>query len=78
MKFSENLKHYRLAFGCTQKDMAALLGLTERGYRYYENGQREPNLSTLIKIADFLKISLDDLVGREFDPHSCEESADGC
>lgn len=64
MKFADNLKRYRLMVGYTQKEMANILGITERGYRYYENGQREPNLSALVLIADLLKISLDDLVGR--------------
>lgn len=66
MKFYENLKNYRLAMGYTQVDMAHYLGMTERGYRYYESGQREPNLSTLIVIADYLNVSLDTLVGRTF------------
>ena len=66
MNFYENLKTYRLMLGCTQKEMSVILGLSERGYRYYENGQREPDLTALVTIADYLKVSLDDLIGREF------------
>lgn len=66
MLFHENLKKYRLMVGCTQSQMARFLGMTERGYRYYENGQREPSLSALIQIADFMNVSLDQLVGRQF------------
>ena len=65
MDFCNNLKHFRLAMGCTQKDMAAYLGITERGYRNYEIGAREPSLSDLVRIADKLNVSLDALVGRD-------------
>lgn len=64
MKFNECLKHQRELYGCTQKQMAELIGITARSYQRYESGDREPNISTLIQIADFFKISLDDLVGR--------------
>lgn len=66
MDFSQNLKHFRLMIGMTQKEMADYLGMTERGYRNYEIGAREPNLSVLVVIADKLNISLDALVGRTF------------
>lgn len=66
MEFSKRLKEFRLAIGCTQEELATLLGITTRGYRNYELGAREPNLSFLIALADRLNISLDDLVGREF------------
>lgn len=65
MDFCKNLKHFRLAMGCTQKEMAAYLGITERGYRNYEIGAREPSLSDLVRIADKLNVSLDALVGRD-------------
>lgn len=66
MNFSKNLKEYRKSVGLTQSEMAQHLGMTERGYRYYENGQREPNLSALVVIADYLNVSIDDLIGRKF------------
>ncbi len=66
MNFSQNLKQFRLMIGMTQKEMAAYLGMTERGYRNYEIGAREPSLNVLVIIADKLDISLDVLVGRTF------------
>ncbi len=66
MDFSDKLKQLRLLLGCTQSQMADLLGITARGYRNYELGAREPELSTLIKLADYFEVSLDDLVGRNF------------
>lgn len=66
MKFSQKLKELRLLLGCTQAQMADLLGITARGYRNYELGSREPELSILIKLADYFNVSLDELVGRDF------------
>ena len=66
MQFKENLKKYRLALSLTQKEMAENIGISERGYRYYEMGTREPNLTTLVQIADVLHVSLDKLIGRNF------------
>lgn len=66
MEFSKKLKQLRLALNCTQAEMANLLGVTVRGYRNYELGAREPELSVLIKLADYFNVSLDELVGRNY------------
>lgn len=66
MKFNERLKYQRESSGYTQKQMAELIGIAPRSYQRYESGEREPNIATLVQIADFFKISLDDLIGRHF------------
>lgn len=66
MNFNERLKYHRENYGCTQKQMAELIGITPRSYQRYESGEREPNIETLVHIADIFKISLDDLIGRNF------------
>lgn len=66
MDFPSKLKYLRLSLNCTQAQMADLLGVTVRGYRNYELGAREPELSVLIKLADYFNVSLDELVGRTF------------
>lgn len=66
MEFSKKLKYLRCTINCTQAQMAELLGITVRGYRNYELGAREPELSVLIKLADYFNVSLDELVGRNF------------
>ena len=65
MKFSENLRQLREKQGLTQKELAEELGISLRAYQYYERNEREPQLSTLIRIADYFDVSLDELVGRE-------------
>lgn len=64
--FHHFLKKYREMACATQKQMAERLEITPNAYQKYELGTREPNLDTLIKIADILEVSLDDLVGRDF------------
>ena len=68
MTFPERLLQLKQERKLLQKDIAASIGLSLRGYQYYEKGQREPTLSTLIALADFFDVSLDYLVGRSEDP----------
>lgn len=65
MTFSEHLLYLRRQKRLKQTDIANAVGITERGYRNYELGLREPPLSTLIALADFYDLSLDELVCRE-------------
>lgn len=66
MNFNECLKYERELCGYTQKQLAEFLEITPRSYQRYESGEREPNINTLIKIANLFNISLDKLVGRNF------------
>lgn len=68
MTFPEHLLKLRISRGLSQKDLAAEIGIAVRAYQYYEYGQREPQLSTLVAIADFYGLSLDELVCRERRP----------
>ena len=65
MKFSENLLRLRTEKKLSQPQLAGKIGISLRAYQYYERGEREPTLSTLIALADFYDISLDELVCRE-------------
>lgn len=66
--FSERLKITRQEKKITQKYLADYLNIQERAYQNYEYGNREPNIDSLIKIADCLNVSIDYLVGRSDDP----------
>lgn len=67
MNFSTRLKELRQHNKISQQELADLLGITTRALRFYESGDREPNLSGLISLADFFHVSLDYLVGRSND-----------
>jgi transcriptional regulator with XRE-family HTH domain len=65
MTFSEHLLALRKKSGLKQTELAEKIGISWRAYQTYERGEREPTLSTLIALADFYDISLDELACRE-------------
>jgi len=67
-KISERLKLLRKLKKLYQKDMAALLNITERQYNSYEAGKVDLSASKLIFLADYFDVSLDYLVGRSDSP----------
>lgn len=66
--FSERLVELRDSRNLSQKDVAEEFGVVVRAYQRYEYGEREPQLSVLIRMADFYKVSLDYLAGRTDTP----------
>ena len=64
--FSEQLVTLRKARGLSQAQVAKAVHVAPRAYQNYEYDEAEPRLSTLIRLADFYQVSLDDLVGRPF------------
>ena len=66
--FCSRLEQLKKEKNLLQKTIAYENGLSLRAYQYYERGQREPTMSTLIALADYFDVSLDYLVGRSDDP----------
>lgn len=58
------IKELRTEFGITQAELAKMLKISDRAVGYYEKGEREPDNDTLIKIAEYFKVSVDYLLGR--------------
>jgi transcriptional regulator with XRE-family HTH domain len=63
-QFSEILRESRKKENLTQVQLATILNLAQASYSKYENGDSEPNIGTLIKIANVLNMPIDILVGR--------------
>lgn len=61
----KNLIFLREQNNTTQKQLAEYLGMTRQGYAHYEQGDREPDPTTLIKLADYFNVTVDYLLGRE-------------
>jgi transcriptional regulator with XRE-family HTH domain len=61
---SNNLKSLRKKRGLTQQQVADYLNVTHAAYNFYERGSREPNITTLIRLADLFDVPLDLLTGR--------------
>lgn len=49
----------------SQRELADKIETTQATLQRYESGVHQPNIETLIKLADFFQVSIDDLVGRE-------------
>lgn len=58
------LKELRQSKKLKQAEIAHYLQVSPQCYSSYEQGSREPNIETLIKLADFFDVSLDTLMGR--------------
>lgn len=63
-KFSIRLQETRKDKGISRKDLAEHLNVSVRLISYWENGERECDFDTLIKIADYFDESVDFLLGR--------------
>ncbi len=63
--FQKNLKALRKFKRASQASLSESLGLTRSTLSAYENGTAEPNMSTLIRIADFFRMSLDRLLRQD-------------
>ena len=66
--FSERLVKLRDSRNLSQKEVAKEFGVVVRAYQRYEYGEREPQLSVLVRMADFYNVSLDYLAGRTDEP----------
>ncbi len=66
--FSTKLKEIRISNNVTQKQLADFLGINERSYQNYEYGNREPNFDITVKLANYLEVSVDYLLGRTDNP----------
>ena len=48
----------------SRKEVSDALGIAERSYQRYENAEREPTASVLVKMADYYGLTTDYLLGR--------------
>lgn len=63
-KLSERLLLLRNENNLSQEKAAGLQGISYRSYRRYEAGEREPDASILVRMADFYGVTTDYLLGR--------------
>ena len=71
--FSQRLIELREGRRLSQQQVADQVGVVVRAYQRYEYGQREPQMSVLVRIADLYDISLDYLTGRTDCPGELNE-----
>ena len=58
----KRLVMFRKGLKLTQNQMAEKLNIPRATYQSYENGRNQPNIATLIKMADLFGVSVDTLV----------------
>lgn len=63
MVFATRLRERAAELGIAHAEAARRSGLSERRYSHYVNGIREPDLATLVRIAEALRTRPDDLLG---------------
>ena len=65
MNIGKKLKELRKSFGLTQEELAARLSISRVNYTRYETDKVKPDYDTLIRLADFYDVSLDELFDRK-------------
>ena len=59
----KNLKLLRESRGLSQQKLADAVGISQQSINKYENHQTQPDILTLIQMADFFHTSVDFLIG---------------
>lgn len=65
MNICKNLKSIREQKHITQADFAKEIGISQQMISYIEKGLKEPSTIILVRMADYLNCSLDELIGRK-------------
>ena len=61
---AKHLQELRKAKKLSRQTVADAIGISARSYQRYENNEREPTASTLVALANFYGVTIDELVGR--------------
>lgn len=70
----KNLKKLRKLFGVSQQQLADVIGVSQQSINKYENHNIEPDIETLIAMADYFNTSVDYLIGRTPQQNDDEEA----
>ncbi len=62
-KFSERLKELREEKGLSQTQLAKLTKISQPTITRWENGERTPNIDSIITLCHFFNVSADYLIG---------------
>lgn len=61
----KNIRKIRISKKLTQTEFAELFDLKRTAVGSYEEGRAEPKIETMVKISEYFKISLDQLLKQE-------------
>lgn len=71
---AKNLKYYMEKTGKTQKELAAVAGVSEPTFSYWINGIKYPRIDKIQKLADFFGILKSDLIEEKVTPEMQKNS----
>lgn len=60
--FGKRLKELRIEQKLSQQKLGEKLGFCNQTISFWESGDREPDLDTLLKIAHFFNVAIEDLL----------------
>lgn len=63
--FGIKLKELRTEKGLSQRQFGEIFGVCNQTVSFWELGSREPDLNTIVLIADYFDVSVDFLLGRK-------------
>ena len=75
MEIGKNLKLLRNRLKKSQEEVATDLNLTRSSYSGYENNVAQPNLESLILLSEYYKVTIDDLIKKDFGAYKESEWA---
>lgn len=61
------LKELRTSKNIKQVEIAEATGISQQAYSYFEKGDSKPSLKTAKKIADFYKMSIEEIFFNQID-----------
>lgn len=64
-KFGEQLKACRTEEGKSRAELALMLNVSVRLISYWENGERECDFDTLLRLSEIFNVSVDFLLGKK-------------
>ncbi|WP_353739176.1 helix-turn-helix domain-containing protein [Cytobacillus oceanisediminis] len=70
----ERIATLRKEYNLSQYDLAERLGFSRGKLANYEQGSRQPDYDTLIKIARFFDVTIDYLLGESFERKSSSDN----
>lgn len=65
MVLRENLVKLRKFHSLNQEELSRAIGIKRSNLAAYEQGRCEPNICTVVKIAKYFRVSVDDLLNKE-------------
>lgn len=82
LKLSDKIKYYRKDMELTQEGLAEAIGVTVGAVSKWENGNTVPDIMTLMQLANYFNVSMDELLGFDLTSKNiddmCKSISDHC